>query len=267
MTTGVYVENDVGMAQDHASAAWSFDLDHWGRCGQGGDERSVLLDLHATTGSTCRAWRVVCSACAGGSQGAPVHRWLSGQVIGSDVFRDQPVLTGRRVRLEPLTPVVLEDYLVALADPELSRLTGSHAGMLDRPRIGAWLATRGEHHDRADWAAVRIHDGAFLGEAVLNELDPDNESANYRVWLAGPQVFGQGYGTEVTRLVVDYALDTVGLHRVSLSVYDFNPRAQRVYEKSGFRHEGRLREALRWDGDWHDELLMSILRTDPRPGG
>ena len=103
-----------------------------------------------------------------------------------------------------------------------------------------------------------------MGEAVLNDLDPDNESANYRVWLAGPQLFGQGYGTEITRLVVDYALGTVGLHRVSLGVYDFNSRAQRVYEKCGFSHEGRLREALRWDGQWHDELLMAVLHSDPR---
>jgi RimJ/RimL family protein N-acetyltransferase len=54
------------------------------------------------------------------------------------------------------------------------------------------------------------------------------------VWLAGPQVFGQGYGTEITRLAVDDALGTCGLHRVSLGVYDFNARAQRVYVKCGF---------------------------------
>lgn len=186
-------------------------------------------------------------------------------MIASDVFRDQPTLTGDRVRLEPLTLTVVEDYLTALRDPEVIRLTGSHQAF-DRPKIEEWLASRQDHDDRADWAAVRIKDGAFLGEAVLNDFDPINESANYRVWLAGQHLFGQGYGTEITRLVVDYALDTVGLHRLSLGVYDFNPRAQRVYEKCGFRHEGRRREALRQDGQWHDELLMSILRTDIRPG-
>jgi RimJ/RimL family protein N-acetyltransferase len=72
----------------------------------------------------------------------------------------------------------------------------------DRPKIEAWLATRGEHYDRANWTVVRAEDGAFLGEAVLNQVDLDNE-ANYRVWLAGPHVFGQGYGTEITQLVVD----------------------------------------------------------------
>jgi len=101
---------------------------------------------------------------------------------------------------------------------------------------------------------------------VLNEVDLENESANYRVWLAGPDLFGHGYGTEITELVVDYALDTCGLHRVSLGVYDFNPRAQRVYAKCGFTLEGRRRQALRWEGQWHDEVLMAILSSDPRPG-
>jgi len=58
-----------------------------------------------------------------------------------------------------------------------------------------------------------------------NALDADNASVNYRVWLAGSDVLGKEYGTEVTRLVLGYALDTVGLHRLSLSVFDFNPRA------------------------------------------
>lgn len=186
-------------------------------------------------------------------------------VTTPDVFRDQPILTGQLVRLEPLTLVVLEDYLAAVLDPEVNRLTGTRA-TFDRPKIEAWLATRAEHHDRADWAAVRVEDGVFLGEAVLNEVDLDNESANYRVWLAGPHVFGQGYGTEITRLVLDYALGTCALHRVSLAVYDFNPRAQWVYEKCGFRHEGRLRQTLRRDGQWHDMVLMAILSSDPRPG-
>lgn len=186
-------------------------------------------------------------------------------VTAPDMFRDQPVLIGQRVRLEPLTMAVLEDYLAALADPEVRRLTGSRATYA-RPGVEAWLATRAEHPDRADWAVVRVEDGAFLGEAVLNEVDLDNESANYRVWLAGPQLFGQGYGTEITRLVVNYALGPCGLHRVSLGVYDFNPRAQRAYEQCGFRLEGRRRHALRWDGQWHDEVLMAILSSDPRPG-
>jgi RimJ/RimL family protein N-acetyltransferase len=184
-------------------------------------------------------------------------------MIAPDVFRDQPVLVGERVRLEPLTEAVLDDYLTILRDPEVRRLTGSHGPVDSREIVETWLATRPKQYDRADWAAVRISDGALLGEAVINDLDPDNASANYRI-LLGSAYLDRGYGTEITRLVVEHALDVAGLHRLSLGVYDFNPRARRVYEKCGFVLEGRLRESLRWDGRWHDELVMSVLRTDPR---
>jgi RimJ/RimL family protein N-acetyltransferase len=184
-------------------------------------------------------------------------------VIAADVFRDQPTLVGKRVRLEPLTEAVFDGVWSMLQDPEGRRLTGTHA-LFAPDEVRQWLASRADQHDRADWAAIRIDDGAFLGEAVILDFDPINETAGYRVALAHPQLYGQGYGTEITGLVVGYALDTVGLYRLGLDVFDFNTRAIRVYEKCGFSVEGIKRAALLWDGQRHDAVLMSIRREDPR---
>ena len=191
--------------------------------------------------------------------------WLARRVIAHDLFRHQQVLVGDRVRLEPLGPHVLEPYLRMLADPEGRELTGTHAEFTVEQTV-AWLRTRSEQHDRADWAAVEPGTGTFLGEAVLNDLDADNESIGFRIALAGPEVYGRGFGTEINRLVVDHALDDLGLHRIELEVFDTNPRAQRVYEKCGFVVEGRRRDALLWNGVRHDIVTMAILRTDLRPG-
>lgn len=184
-------------------------------------------------------------------------------MIEQDVVAVVPVLTGERVRLEPLGPAVAEPYWRMLQEEEGLRLTGTHA-TFSRTSVDAWLAGRADAADRADWAAVRLSDGAFLGEAVVFQLDAPNESAVFRIGLAGPHVYGQGYGTEMTRLVVDHVLDVVGVHRLELEVYDHNPRARRVYEKCGFRVEGRRRDALLQDGVRHDAVLMSVLRTDSR---
>ena len=98
-----------------------------------------------------------------------------------------------------------------------------------------------------------------------HELEEDDRSMNYRIALAGPTLRGRGYGTEAGRAVVAWAFDVVGLHRVSLEVYAFNPAAQRSYEKIGFVVEGRAREVLR-DGDgWVDAITMGLLASDPRP--
>ena len=65
--------------------------------------------------------------------------------------------------------------------------------------------------------------------------------------------------SEATRMVLRHAFESLGLHRVSLEVYAFNPRGQRAYEKVGFVREGVRREALRFDGQWVDSILMAVL--------
>lgn len=178
-------------------------------------------------------------------------------------FREQATLLTTRLRLEPLGLDHFDGMWEGLQDPEVMRLTGTHA-TFTREQITAYLGSRAQAHDRADWAIVRCEDNAFIGEVVFNDLDVDNRSLAMRMSLNSPLLFGQGYGTEALRAVVAHAFDDVGMHRISLEVFSFNPRARRAYEKCGFAVEGRYREALRWDGRWHDVIVMGILATDPR---
>ncbi|WP_420369098.1 GNAT family N-acetyltransferase [Curtobacterium sp. L1-20] len=175
----------------------------------------------------------------------------------------QPVLTTERLRLVQLGPEHLDETMAALDDQDAMRLTGTR-GTFTREQVRSHLDRLPGAPDRADFA-ITDAGGAYLGEVVLNELEEDDLAMNYRIALAGPSLRGQGYGTEAGRAVVDWAFDVVGLHRVSLEVYAFNPAAQRSYEKIGFVVEGRARDALRWDGAWTDAVTMGMLATDPRP--
>jgi RimJ/RimL family protein N-acetyltransferase len=183
-------------------------------------------------------------------------------VLDLGVLLPTPTVPGDRVRLEPLTVDVADAYLRMLEEPEGRRFTGTHQ-TFTRQQVLTWLESRAEAPERADWAIVDAATGAFLGEAVLLDVDADNHSGGFRIALRGPDVYGNGYGTEATRLVADFAFGRVGLHRLALEVYDFNLRGIAAYRKSGFHEEGRLRDALRWDGQWYDTIVMSRLSTDP----
>jgi RimJ/RimL family protein N-acetyltransferase len=178
-------------------------------------------------------------------------------------FAEKPTLFGDLVLLRPVTVEDVPGLIEMLHDPEGNRLTGTHADF-DPAVAENWYATRAEHEDRLDLAVVERATGAYVGEVVLNELDADNRSCGFRISLLGPRAFGRGYGTEATRLVLAHAFDAVGINRVELEVYDFNPRARHVYEKVGFVHEGTKRQALLWDGEWVDAHLMAILASDWR---
>ncbi len=66
---------------------------------------------------------------------------------------------------------------------------------------------------------------------------------------------------ETTR---DFAFEELKLHRLELDVYSFNPRAERVYQKAGFRREGVLRDAVLDGQQYADDILMSILEEEWR---
>jgi RimJ/RimL family protein N-acetyltransferase len=97
---------------------------------------------------------------------------------------------------------------------------------------------------------------------VLNEIDWLNRSANFRIALASQQFFGKGYGSEATQLIIDYGFRQLNLHRIELEVFDFNPRAQHVYEKVGFVKEGVRRDVLLWQGQYHSAITMSLLAPE-----
>jgi len=163
-----------------------------------------------------------------------------------------------------MTTEYLDQVMEGFQHDEFMRLTGTH-GSFTRDAVERFLVRVAGADDRADWAILRAMDGTYLGEVVLNDLDRNNRSMNFRISLNTPAVVGQGYGTEATRAVVQYGFDTVRLHRISLGVYAFNPRARHVYEKCGFVHEGTERAALYWQGEWVDQHRMSMLDSDPRP--
>lgn len=177
-------------------------------------------------------------------------------------FADKPTLIGELVTLRPVGAADVPGLLEILNDPESNRLTGTHLADISPEKAENWYATRTEHDDRIDLAVIENASGDYVGEVVVNELDAGNLACGFRICLIGPRAFGRGFGTEATRLILAHAFDTVGLNRVELDVYDFNPRARHVYEKVGFVREGTKRQALRWDGEWVDAHVMAMLRSD-----
>jgi RimJ/RimL family protein N-acetyltransferase len=82
------------------------------------------------------------------------------------------------------------------------------------------------------------------------------------IGLGEREYWGKGYGTDAMRLALRYAFMELNLHRVTLDVFEYNPRAIRSYEKAGFRPEGRQRQALIRNGKRWDLLEMGILREE-----
>ena len=185
-------------------------------------------------------------------------------------------LIGHRVVLRRHGPGNLAAFKRWYSDPDIARLTRYQEGPMHPAEIERFFAARVVGPDSMALAVHLRDSGRLIGSCALSQLDGDNGSALYHITLGEKDTWGHGYGTEATELMLEHAFEILGLHRIALSVFEFNQRAVQSYLKVGFAIEGRARDAIWRDGRYWDEISMSVLDSDwqrrrgreqPREGG
>lgn len=179
---------------------------------------------------------------------------------------DPQLLTGQLTRLVAYDPERAGDLLAQwYRDSEFARdFDFPPARPRDAKRTQARLT---EQHARIQPLLIQFQIAALENSRTIGECELEmNSGAHGEAYVAigiGERAYwGKGYGTDAMRLLLGFGFREWNLHRVSLLVFGYNPRALRSYEKCGFRVEGRVRQQLQRGGARHDAFVMGILRAE-----
>jgi RimJ/RimL family protein N-acetyltransferase len=177
-----------------------------------------------------------------------------------DIYR------GSLVRLSAADPEELgKNYIILNRDTELMRLFGTGPARMSSKRASVEYYEK-ELKDQPPakfYFSIRtLDDDRLLGETDLDVVNWASRDAFVGIGIGNRADWGRGYGTDAMQLVLRFAFTELNLRRVTLNVFEYNPRAIRSYEKAGFRHEGRMRGALNKEGRRWDILVMGILREE-----
>jgi RimJ/RimL family protein N-acetyltransferase len=107
------------------------------------------------------------------------------------------------------------------------------------------------------WAVERGADHAFLGACDLSDIDWRHRRGEVGFVLAGA-AWGQGYGLEAMRAVVDHAAG-LGLKRLWARAHAGNERSERLLQRLGFEEEGYLRGHIQRGGERRDCKIFGLL--------
>jgi ribosomal-protein-alanine N-acetyltransferase len=119
-------------------------------------------------------------------------------------------------------------------------------------------AARQRHLDSAHAMGVFLHDGTLVGEMNLSGIQRGPfQNAYIGYWVDSAHA-GKGLTPEALVLMIRFAFENLGLHRIQVAIVPRNKSSRRVAEKLGLREEGISRGYLQIRGTWEDHVRYAM---------
>ena len=166
-------------------------------------------------------------------------------------------LLGAKVTLRDKREEDAEQDYIWRSDPELARLDAAHPLTMSFDRYlkifrdQLRYPTPGSHH-----FSTETLDGKFIGNCMYYDLDRVNLQAELGIVIGDRDYWSNSYGYDAVTTLLDHMFTEKGLKRVYLHTLEWNQRAQRCFEKSGFKPVKMVRRISQ------DFILMEVLRED-----
>lgn len=180
---------------------------------------------------------------------------------------DDPIIMirGERIGFGPLRNDLIDTYSRWVNNLQVTRTLSLPSVPHSREMQQRWLDGALVSSDDVIFTVYILDTMRPIGNVGLHDIDHDSGSADFGILIGESDVWGQGYGTEATKLIVNYGFDVLGLHNLQLECYGNNPAGVKVYERAGFKLVGRRRGAKKIGRQREDIIIMDILSTEVEP--
>jgi RimJ/RimL family protein N-acetyltransferase len=176
------------------------------------------------------------------------------------------MIEGKRVRLRSFELSDLDEIMKHWNNMEMRNFLGAvdqgPASRNDEEEFIKRTWKSREERKAFTMAIETISENKLIGGLGLFNIDWTSRSAMMGISIYNPAYWGKSYGPESIDLMLGFAFQNLNLNRVELEVFDFNKRAQKCYLKVGFKEVGKRRKARFIDNEYHDCIIMDILRGE-----
>lgn len=174
-----------------------------------------------------------------------------------------PGISDGSVLLRALSHADLETLRGFVNDPDVMQFSNTY-GPVDDAAQQRWYQGLSANRSAVWFGICELIEGKdrLVGTCCLVDVDWVSRVAELRIRIGDRAAWSRGLGGRATRLLLGHGFAELNLQRIWLRVFDSNVRASRLYERLGFKIEGRLRQAVFLQGAYQDVLLMGLLRSE-----
>ena len=175
------------------------------------------------------------------------------------------MLKGKSVLLRPVKRSDISFFLKWFNDPEVVQYLAMYLPMTEMAEekyIEELGTAKARSHAQF---IIEVKVGAstkLIGTCGLEGINSKDNHATFGIVIGEKDCWSKGYGLEAAGLIINYGFQQLNLHRIYSNAVAFNERSIKFHKKVGFREEGRLRQAMFKNGQYHDLVQFGILREE-----
>ncbi len=170
------------------------------------------------------------------------------------------IIKGEKVILRPIRLSDAPRFVKWFNDPKFNKFMLVRKATL-REEI-KWIKDLAKKKKTDLVFAIETESGNHIGSVGLHQINKEYGHATLGIMIGGRRYWNKGYGTDASRAIINYGFKKMKLHRIGLDVYEYNPRAIKVYKRLGFKIEGRKRELTKLNGKYYDAFYMGLLGSE-----
>lgn len=171
-------------------------------------------------------------------------------------------IIGKKIYIRALEPEDMELLRAMTNDPEIEKKIAGWSFPVARCQQLGWYDKVVNSENDKRMAIVYKDNDELLGMLNLVNIDWKNGTAYHGIRLSNETPKNRGIGTDAVMTLMRYAFEELRLHRLEGGWLAENVASRKLYEKCGWKSEGIQREAVFYDGTYHDFIVSGILEAD-----
>lgn len=159
----------------------------------------------------------------------------------------------------------LDDYQISVKwrnDDSITNLLGGSKWFVSMETEKQWVQNAIMQNKDIRLAICTVEKDIYIGNIYLTGIDYLNRKAQTQILIGNREYWNNGYGTEAMRLLLEYAFNYKNLRRLEAVVLEDNIGSRKMHEKLGYKKEGILRQSVYKNGQYKNQILYALLKTE-----
>lgn len=167
------------------------------------------------------------------------------------------------IDLKPLSIENVQPFYKWINDEEVIKYSLSYFSRIEtEEEINGWFVEMLNEKNSLNLGIYIKNSNDLIGYAGISKISETNRSGEYFIFIGNKNYWRKGIGLEVTRKFLEIGFVELNLNRIMLTVSEPNIGGIKAYERAGFRFEGRLRQSCFRNNEFHDKIVMSVLKHE-----